>query len=187
MPSKVRIGDCVALLHRNLRLPPPGLDHQRKSVLRAWRPLSFNKHIRWDQDHRSQAGGATRWCHVRLDVERPRRCQRVEHEPPRSWLPLRRGYRTNLQPREQCRTNRQSPLVSYGRLQVSPFSISDLLSPPKSLFLIFLSIFFREMFEKTLVTVWSAPNYCYRCGNVAAILELDENLHKSYKIFEAAP
>ena len=43
------------------------------------------------------------------------------------------------------------------------------------------------MFNETLVTVWSAPNYCYRCGNVAAILELDENLAKFYKIFEAAP
>jgi serine/threonine-protein phosphatase 4 catalytic subunit len=45
----------------------------------------------------------------------------------------------------------------------------------------------RSMFDNNLVTVWSAPNYCYRCGNVAAILELDEHLNKSYKIFEASP
>ncbi|KAL4500545.1 hypothetical protein ABPG72_002969 [Tetrahymena utriculariae] len=45
---------------------------------------------------------------------------------------------------------------------------------------------YRNMFNDQLATVWSAPNYCYRCGNIAAILELDENLQKSYKTFEAA-
>ena len=42
-------------------------------------------------------------------------------------------------------------------------------------------------FNETVLTVWSAPNYCYRCGNVAAILELDEHLQRDFTIFEAAP
>jgi serine/threonine-protein phosphatase 4 catalytic subunit len=46
---------------------------------------------------------------------------------------------------------------------------------------------YKYHFDKMLVTVWSAPNYCYRCGNVAAILELDEHRNSNFKIFEAAP
>ncbi|CAI5446412.1 unnamed protein product [Caenorhabditis angaria] len=46
---------------------------------------------------------------------------------------------------------------------------------------------YKWHFNEKVLTVWSAPNYCYRCGNVAAILELDENLNKEFTIFDAAP
>lgn len=44
---------------------------------------------------------------------------------------------------------------------------------------------YKPMFDNTIVTVWSAPNYCYRCGNVAAILQLDNGLKENYLVFEA--
>ena len=50
---------------------------------------------------------------------------------------------------------------------------------------------YKFMFpERDLVTIWSAPNYCYRCGNVAAILKIDETLdvdETSFRVFDAVP
>lgn len=39
-------------------------------------------------------------------------------------------------------------------------------------------------FNEQLVTLWSAPNYCYRMNNKAAILELDEHNNRRFVIFE---
>ncbi|KAK3320788.1 putative cell shape control protein phosphatase ppe1 [Cercophora scortea] len=41
--------------------------------------------------------------------------------------------------------------------------------------------------EKSVVTVWSAPNYCYRCGNVASIMTVDQDLNTKFSIFSAVP
>jgi diadenosine tetraphosphatase ApaH/serine/threonine PP2A family protein phosphatase len=38
--------------------------------------------------------------------------------------------------------------------------------------------------EERLVTVWSAPNYCYRCGNLASFLTIFEDGTRQFTIFE---
>ncbi|XP_077465740.1 serine/threonine-protein phosphatase 2A catalytic subunit beta isoform-like isoform X2 [Stigmatopora argus] len=41
--------------------------------------------------------------------------------------------------------------------------------------------------DKNVVTIFSAPNYCYRCGNKAAIMELEDTLKCSFQQFDPAP
>jgi serine/threonine-protein phosphatase 2A catalytic subunit len=40
---------------------------------------------------------------------------------------------------------------------------------------------------QNVVTIFSAPNYCYRCGNQAGIMELDESQQYTFLQFDPAP
>ncbi|EFN88786.1 serine/threonine-protein phosphatase 6 catalytic subunit [Harpegnathos saltator] len=46
---------------------------------------------------------------------------------------------------------------------------------------------YRYMFNDKLVTVWSAPNYCYRCGNIASILQFTTVDQRTPVLFQAVP
>ncbi|KAK2467400.1 hypothetical protein APHAL10511_000635 [Amanita phalloides] len=46
---------------------------------------------------------------------------------------------------------------------------------------------YKYMFNEQLVTVWSAPNYCYRCGNAASILTFGSDGGREFSIYNAAP
>uniref|UniRef100_A0A453M5H9 Serine/threonine specific protein phosphatases domain-containing protein n=1 Tax=Aegilops tauschii subsp. strangulata TaxID=200361 RepID=A0A453M5H9_AEGTS len=46
---------------------------------------------------------------------------------------------------------------------------------------------FNWAHEQKVVTIFSAPNYCYRCGNMASILEVDDCREHTFIQFEPAP
>ena len=41
--------------------------------------------------------------------------------------------------------------------------------------------------DKNLVTIWSCPNYCYRCGNKAGIIKIDKNKQRTNITFDSVP
>lgn len=46
---------------------------------------------------------------------------------------------------------------------------------------------FQWTHDRNVVTIFSAPNYCYRCGNQGAFMEADEWLNFTFLQFDHAP
>ncbi|KAI4293015.1 serine/threonine-protein phosphatase 2A catalytic subunit [Pancytospora philotis] len=41
--------------------------------------------------------------------------------------------------------------------------------------------------SQSCVTIFSAPNYCYRCGNLASLMEMDESGNREFTQFDPSP
>ena len=41
--------------------------------------------------------------------------------------------------------------------------------------------------DRNGVTIFSCPNYCYRCGNQAAFMDIDEHLKYTFLQFDPPP
>ncbi|KAJ3097433.1 putative serine/threonine protein phosphatase [Phlyctochytrium planicorne] len=46
---------------------------------------------------------------------------------------------------------------------------------------------YQILYDDLLSTVWSAPNYCYRAGNLASVLEVGEGLERFFNVFGPCP
>lgn len=46
---------------------------------------------------------------------------------------------------------------------------------------------YQVLYDDRLSTVWSAPNYCYRCGNMASVLEVSDTGERFFNVFDASP
>ena len=43
---------------------------------------------------------------------------------------------------------------------------------------------YKYHFDENVVTVWSVPNYCYRVGNKAVVMRVDEQMNRTFDFFE---
>lgn len=43
---------------------------------------------------------------------------------------------------------------------------------------------YEYKFDQKVITVWSAPNYGYRTGNIASVMKLDSDLNRELRIFK---
>ena len=46
---------------------------------------------------------------------------------------------------------------------------------------------YKYMHNDQVLTLFSAPNYCYRCGNLGSFMEIDDRCQTHMQVFAASP
>lgn len=101
----------------------------------------------------------------------------------RCWLHFWTGHLWNLQPCQWSYPGLPCPSACHGgkschfRFLLGEEDLK--VSWEISTAFIFLLQGYNWCHDRNVVTIFSAPNYCYRCGNQAAIMELDDTLKYS--------
>lgn len=158
----------MGVLHGPLRLPPTHCPSWRPVLLPPWRTLPEHREPRPHSFIETIPRCASRRPHVRLALVWPFRATGLGFQSSRGWVPFRAGHRRGVQPHKQPENDRPSPPIDDGGIS---FCIKGYFSTH----------------DKNVTTIFSAPNYCYMCGNLAAVMEVDEALNQTYIQYDPAP
>ena len=155
MFEEVQLAQCLAILHRYIRLFVASRHNRWQNILCSWRSEPSNKQFhRWNPFNWQKTRNSSWWSHVWFDVVRSW-WYKLSYLDINGWVlsPRGAGY-------------------LFGGDIVEKFNYHNKISLICRAHQLMMEGY-KEMFFKKLVTIWSAPNYCYRCNNVASILKLD--------------
>mmetsp|Transcript_16426 Transcript_16426/g.40600 ORF Transcript_16426/g.40600 Transcript_16426/m.40600 type:complete len:206 (-) Transcript_16426:1252-1869(-) len=119
--AQVRFRECLAVLHRNFRLPRALRADRGQDFLRARGALAGGVESGRDPRDRPEVRGAPRRSHVRFALERSRGVQRLGPQPAGRGISLRRRRGENLQPGERHSADRAGAPAGDGGLQMDVY------------------------------------------------------------------
>ena len=168
MLSKIWKLKCVEVSDWVIRLFTTHSCCWKSILLSSWRTfakyLKFGQYQSFEEIPRS----SSRRTDVRFTVEWSRWQVRLGNESSRCWIHFWSRYCRAIQSYKQSQDDCPCSPVDDGGTFIEIQG-------------------YTNTHNKNVSTIFSAPNYCYRCGNMAAIMDVDENLKQTYIQYDPAP